>query len=686
MNYLVISPYYPQNFQQFTIELANKGITVLGIGQESYEQLDEPLRNSLTEYFRVDNLENIDEVKRAVAFLFYKHGPINRIESHNEYWLELDATLREQFNVFGAKPEDLKKTKYKSEMKKLFKKAGVPVVPGAVIKTEADVDQAVKEIGLPMIAKPDNGVGAAATFKLETEDDINHFKQEWDHSTLYFFEKFVTSSEICTFDGLVDKDGKIVFSTTFDYAYTPLDLMIYKMDNSYYVLKDMVPKLRKYGEAIVKEFGMKERFFHIEFFREGDDYIAIEYNNRPAGGFTIDVYNFAHSLDLYRGYAAIVAGEEFPASEFEPQYCLATSRRANAHYVYSEENLLVKYSQQFKVKKIMPEAFAELQGRIESLNELDFRVRMVLDTVYSYRKLESWQNLTAVTSETIQKNLSPLLFDEDKEDEMARRFDLWLLHIQLGQLTAKSSTVHISQVMKTARALSAIGNIPQVFEQAEIIRKVQKPEFWKEVNLSDLEKIRLAIRDLLQFLDKTDRKPYYVNFEDRILSTVHETTAFLQVNDLRSYNEKVEHYLKTHLDEESISKLYHNKKLTSYDMLALEKLLWEKLGSKADYQSHYENKAIPRLVREIIGLDRESANRIFSKFLSDENLNARQISFVKLIVDYIVENGFLETKVLTQEPFKSYGSVQLLFQHQLPVLRNIVQIIELINNRAGEAA
>ena len=362
MNYLVISPYYPQNFQQFSIELASKGITVLGIGQEPYEQLDEPLRNSLTEYFRVDNLENIDEVKRAVAFLFYKHGPIDRIESHNEYWLELDATLREQFNVFGAKPEDLKKTKFKSEMKKLFQKAGVPVVPGAVIQTEADVDQAVEAIGLPMIAKPDNGVGAAATFKLESPEDVDRFKQEWDRSTVYFFEKFVTSSEICTFDGLVDKDGNIVFSTTFDYAYTPLDLMIYKMDNSYYVLKDMDPKLRKYGEAIVKEFGMRERFFHIEFFRDGDDYIAIEYNNRPAGGFTIDVYNFAHSLDLYRGYAAIVAGDEFPRSEFEPQYCLATSRRANVNYVYSEEDLLAKYSQQFKVKKIMPAAFAELQG------------------------------------------------------------------------------------------------------------------------------------------------------------------------------------------------------------------------------------------------------------------------------------------------------------------------------------
>lgn len=71
MNYLVISPYYPQNFQQFTVELANKGITVLGIGQEPYEQLDQPLKDALTEYFRVDNLENLDEVKRAVAFLFY---------------------------------------------------------------------------------------------------------------------------------------------------------------------------------------------------------------------------------------------------------------------------------------------------------------------------------------------------------------------------------------------------------------------------------------------------------------------------------------------------------------------------------------------------------------------------------------------------------------------------------------
>ena len=86
--------------------------------------------------------------------------------------------------------------------------------------------------------------------------------------------------------------------------------------------------------------------------------------------------------------------------------------------------------------------------------------------------------------------------------------------------------------MKTAKSLASVGNIPQVFAQAEVIRKVQEPEFWEEVSLSGLEKIRLALRDLLQFLGKTEHIVYYVNFDDHILSTVHDTTPYLQVLSL----------------------------------------------------------------------------------------------------------------------------------------------------------
>lgn len=363
MNYLVISPFYPENFQPFTIELAKKeGVTVLGIGQEPYDQLPEDLRNALTEYFRVENLENLDEVKRAAAFLIYKHGPIDRVESHNEHWLESDAQLREQFNIFGAKPSQLKKTKFKSEMKKYFTKAGVPVAPGQVVKSEKDIAKAVKKIGFPMIAKPDNGVGASGTFKLMKKADLDGFKEAWDGKTAYFFEKFIDTNTLVTYDGLVDSKGNVVFETSLAYVHTPLELLLSKKDNAYFIEKELDPKLVEYGRAVIKAFGMKERFFHIEFFKDGDDYVALEYNNRMAGGFTVEANNYAHSIDLFRDYANVVTGQEVEERRFPSQYCLVATRRDATDYVHSADEIKERYAAHLKTTKRMPEAFAELQG------------------------------------------------------------------------------------------------------------------------------------------------------------------------------------------------------------------------------------------------------------------------------------------------------------------------------------
>ena len=363
MNYLVISPFYPENFQPFTIELAKKeGVTVLGIGQEPYDQLPEDLRNALIEYFRVENLENLDEVKRAAAFLIYKHGPIDRVESHNEHWLESDAQLREQFNIFGAKPSQLKKTKFKSEMKKYFTKAGVPVAPGQVVKSEKDIAKAVKKIGFPMIAKPDNGVGASGTFKLMKKADLDGFKEAWDGKTAYFFEKFINTNTLVTYDGLVDNKGNVVFETSLAYVHTPLELLLSKKDNAYFIEKELDPKLVEYGRAVIKAFGMKERFFHIEFFKDGDDYVALEYNNRMAGGFTVEAYNYAHSIDLFRDYANVVTGQEVEERRFPSQYCLVATRRDATDYVHSADEIKERYVAHLKTTKRMPEAFAELQG------------------------------------------------------------------------------------------------------------------------------------------------------------------------------------------------------------------------------------------------------------------------------------------------------------------------------------
>ncbi|MBR7928314.1 carbamoyl phosphate synthase large subunit [Aerococcaceae bacterium zg-ZUI334] len=362
MNYIVISPYYPYNFQKFSIELKNKGINVLGIGQEPYDQLGSELQGALTEYFRVNNLEDIDEVKRAVAFLFYKHGPIERIESQNEYWLNMDAELREQFNVPGVKPSELNFTKRKSEMKKKFIAAGAPVVSGEVVANSEDVERVVKQLGLPLIAKPDIGVGAAATYALKTSEDVETFKQNWDGHTDYFFEEFVDDAPIVTYDGLLDKDGNIVFETGFEYTYTPIELLSQTVDISYYVTKEIDPVLRKISQKIIKEIGMKERFFHIEFFRTGEqEYITIEYNNRPPGSFSMDLYSLAYDTNLYADYAGLVAGETVTQKE-DKAATAAITRRAGVHYRYDEAALYERFGQYIVARYDNPEAFSSLQG------------------------------------------------------------------------------------------------------------------------------------------------------------------------------------------------------------------------------------------------------------------------------------------------------------------------------------
>ena len=82
-NIIFISPNFPTNYWQFCRELKNNGLNVLGIGEAPYNELTPELKASLNEYYKVGNLENYDEVYRAVAFFAFKYGHIHWLESNN---------------------------------------------------------------------------------------------------------------------------------------------------------------------------------------------------------------------------------------------------------------------------------------------------------------------------------------------------------------------------------------------------------------------------------------------------------------------------------------------------------------------------------------------------------------------------------------------------------------------------
>ena len=364
MNYLLISPNFPKSQEYFAARLKEKGITVLGIGSESYEELSPRLQEVITEYFKVNNLEDYNEVLKAVAFLTYKHGKIDRVESNNEYWLELDAKIREDFNIDGVKPSELLLTKYKSRMKDVFRKAGARVVEGLSISSKVELNAAIEKLGLPVIAKPDNGVGSANTYKLFTEEDAANFKNTWDESISYFLEQYIDNAVLCTYDGLIDREGNVVFDTSFTYSLPTLDLVNNSLDYYTDIEPEIDDKLVEIGQNIVKQFGMKERFFHIEFFKLPDgEYIALEYNNRIAGGITLDLYNYAYNCDLCELYAKVVVGEEVPKYETS-NYTATVSRRNKYNYKYSEDDVNIEYHEKIRMVEYVPGVFAEAMGDI----------------------------------------------------------------------------------------------------------------------------------------------------------------------------------------------------------------------------------------------------------------------------------------------------------------------------------
>lgn len=256
----------------------------------------------------------------------------------------------------------------------------------------------------------------------------------------------------------------------------------------------------------------------------------------------------------------------------------------------------------------------------------------------------------------------------------------------LGLLQSKSVQATVNIVIQTAEQLSAKYKVPQVAAQKATIEKVQTPDFWESATILELDNVRVAIRGLLQYLDKVKKKIYYTDFTDTIID-MNEGEPIYVGNDLKNYRKKVEFYLKEHSDKLAVYKLKHNKQLSETDLKELERILWHELGSMEDYEKEYGDTPIGRLVRRIVGVDRAAVNEAFSEFLTEEHLNINQMRFVRLIVDYIVANGNIDdNRVLTEEPFRSVGSITILFKDDMGTAKRIMEVIADIKRNSEETA
>ncbi len=362
MNFVFISPNFPHTYWQFCDCLHRNDINVLGIGDAPYDDLEGPLKAALTEYYRVNSLEDYDQVYRAVAFFAFKYGRIDWIESMNEYWLEQDARLRKDFNVTtGIQSDRIGFIKEKSLMKQLYLEAGIPTARQSIVSDREAGRAFIEKVGYPVIVKPNIGVGATNTWKLENDSDFEAFYDDLPEAS-YVMEEFIEGI-ICSYDAILDARCEPLFESMT--VWPPvMDIVNKDLDLMYYTCPEVPEGLRTLGRRTVKAFGVDRRFVHLEFFRltkdrkglgKAGDFAALEVNMRPAGGYTPDMMNFAHSTNVYQIYADMVAYDVRRQPEGpEHFYCVYASRKDGHVYSHTHEEIMARYGGNMVMQEEMP--------------------------------------------------------------------------------------------------------------------------------------------------------------------------------------------------------------------------------------------------------------------------------------------------------------------------------------------
>ena len=322
-----------------------------------------------------------------------------------------------------------------------------------------------------------------------------------------------------------------------------------------------------------------------------------------------------------------------------------------------------------------------MSEKVQELPRDNFVVRQHLKYVDLYANEDNYKGLTYEDTLLVREEVAPLILP-DGDEASAVRFDALMYGIELAYLLGKKYTRARHDLRKKVEGVASVANIPEIQAQSDFIYELLHTDYVERAGVNEFEEIRSRLRDLMKYIPNTGTIKYETVFTDELLSKEwHESE--LENDELKNYKAKAEYYIRQHQDNEAIAKLKTNQPLTTSDVENLEEILWKEVGSKEDYEQEYGEKPLGEFVREIVGLDMNAAKEAFSEYLSDTNMDSRQIYFVNQIVEYIVHNGMMkDLSVLQESPFTDRGSVVEVFT-DLSVWMGIRNVIESINANAA---
>jgi len=339
-----------------------------------------------------------------------------------------------------------------------------------------------------------------------------------------------------------------------------------------------------------------------------------------------------------------------------------------------------KYQQDTFAKSLHDDLKKELHGKVERLPMTRIEVRKVSDIVYKFGKEESWQCVSPLDAEQLKEKVSPIL-PRKQTDFQAMRFDYIMFKIEISLLDESQNAESFSnQVYRIAEKLASKASIPQVYAKLKTINEVLTSEFWEHKTLDRMEHVRKELRDLVQFLKESNGQTFVVSIDDPMV--IVDTIGENPINGYKTYNERAIDYLKRNLQSsKALQKIYHLEKLNEADILELEKILWQELGTEKEYHENVKDELyggnIAAFIRSIIGIDRQTAIKKFEDLLNVQQLNSMQMDAIGTIIDYVCKQGDITpatmmSPALGSIPIDAFGDKASFLNNYVVMLHDVI--------------
>ncbi len=332
-----------------------------------------------------------------------------------------------------------------------------------------------------------------------------------------------------------------------------------------------------------------------------------------------------------------------------------------------------------------------LHLEITALERNNFIVRRHLQAVERFQERPAWDQLSESDQMVLQRDLAnlPTL---PQDDIKSRLFDLTALRMQLALVEGGSLERSRQRIMEIALLLEADkSTVPAVKAQRAYLSALQENEFWQDINLTELEELRLRLRELVPLLDRQERKRLYTDFQDEVLGVREVEPVYIPRMTGAQYEKKVKEYLRNHTNHLVIQRLKSNEPLTVLDLQGLETTLVE-IGEEegkdllSGLLERKNASSLAHFIRSLVGLDRGTAKAAFADFLNDHGLSAPQIRFIELIIDQLTARGVMESGALYQSPFSNLhaGGPEALFAGKKNVIEAVFETLESLEPQIQE--